>query len=145
MKLKFKTQAYQTTAVQAVIECFKGQPLASAEAISYRIDPGKEKSGMESLFPEAGFKNADLSLSDSNLLANIRAVQHGQNLPVSDELVKTKEGLPDWIARIEQVASKRREVEKTQARLAKEKHFNRKVEINATLRQLKSELEQLSR
>jgi hypothetical protein len=41
--------------------------------------------------------------------------------------------------------SKRREVEKTQARLAKEKQFNRKVEINATLRQLKSELEQLSR
>ena len=31
------------------------------------------------------------------------------------------------------------------ARLAKEKQFNRKVEINATVRQLKSELESLSR
>lgn len=58
---------------------------------------------------------------------------------------RPQEALPDCIARIEQAASKRREVEKTQARLAKEKQFNRKVEINATLRQLKSELEQLSR
>jgi len=56
---------------------------------------------------------------------------------------RPNEALPDWIARIEQAASKLREVEKTQARLAKEKQFNRKVEINATLRQLKSELEQL--
>ena len=43
MKLKFKTQAYQTAAVQAVVDCFKGQPPATAEAISYRIDPGKAK------------------------------------------------------------------------------------------------------
>lgn len=90
MKLKFKTQAYQTAAVQAVIECFKGQPLASAEAMSYRIDPGKAKSRMESLFSEAGFKNADLSLSHSTLLANIHDVQRAQNLPLSDTLVKTK-------------------------------------------------------
>ena len=36
MKLKFKTQAYQTAAVQAVVDCFKGQPPATTEAISYR-------------------------------------------------------------------------------------------------------------
>jgi hypothetical protein len=34
---------------------------------------------------------------------------------------------------------------KDRGTLAKEKQFNRKVEINATLRQLKTELEQLSR
>lgn len=58
---------------------------------------------------------------------------------------RPQEALPDLVLRVEQAASKRREVEKAQARLAKEKQFNRKVEINATLRQLKSELEQLSR
>lgn len=58
---------------------------------------------------------------------------------------RPQEALSDQIARIEQAASRRREVEKTRARPAKEKQFNRKVEINATLRQLKSELEQLSR
>ena len=90
MKLKFKTQAYQTAAVQAVIDCFKGQPPASAEAISYRIDPGKAKKGIEDLFAEGGFKNADLKLTDLAVLENITQVQHQQNLPQSSELVKTK-------------------------------------------------------
>lgn len=69
------------------------------------------------------------------------ALLHGvMPLPASPQ-----ESLPDWVKRVEQAESKRREVEKTQAKLAKEKQFNRKVEINATLRQLKYELEQLSR
>ncbi|MDR2365155.1 MAG: hypothetical protein LBD68_04770, partial [Zoogloeaceae bacterium] len=70
MKLKFKTQAYQTAAVEAVTDCFKGQPPASGEAVRYRVDPGKD-----SLFSEAGFKNADLALSDAALLRNIQEVQ----------------------------------------------------------------------
>ncbi|MBC3206489.1 DEAD/DEAH box helicase family protein [Pseudomonas sp. SWRI111] len=90
MKLKFKTQAYQTAAVQAVVDCFKGQPLVSAEAISYRIDPGKAKKGIEDLFAEGGFKNADLKLTDLAVLENITRVQHQQNLPQSTELVKTR-------------------------------------------------------
>ncbi|SJN14059.1 Type III restriction enzyme, res subunit:DEAD/DEAH box helicase, N-terminal [Halomonas citrativorans] len=90
MKLKFKTQAYQTAAVQAVVDCFKGQPPASSEAISYRIDPGKAKAKTDSLFSDAGFKNGDLVLSDTALLDNIQQVQRQQNLPVSDALAKTK-------------------------------------------------------
>lgn len=90
MKLKFKTQAYQTASVQAVVDCFKGQPPASAEATSYRIDPGKARQGVEDLFGGDGFKNADLALTESALIDNILAVQHGQNLPLSDALVKTK-------------------------------------------------------
>ena len=90
MKLKFKTQAYQTAAVQAVVDCFKGQPPASSEAISYRIDPGKAKAKTDSLFSDAGFKNADLVLPDTALLDNIQQVQRQQNLPVSDALAKTK-------------------------------------------------------
>lgn len=86
MKLKFKTQTYQTVAVQAVVDCFKGQPPASAEAISYRIDPGKAKKGVEDLFSESGFKNADLKLTDIALLENMTQVQHQQNLPLSNSL-----------------------------------------------------------
>jgi hypothetical protein len=55
-----------------------------------------------------------------------------------------REGLADLVARVELVASKQREVDKTASRLSKEKQFNRKVEINAALRQLQTELEQLS-
>ncbi|MBJ9698581.1 DEAD/DEAH box helicase family protein, partial [Burkholderia cenocepacia] len=90
MKLKFKTQAYQTAAVQAVVDCFRGQPAVSSDAISYRIDPGKAKTGMDSLFSDAGFKNADLTLSDAALLGNIQQVQCRQNLPISDALAKSK-------------------------------------------------------
>ncbi|WP_374267247.1 type III restriction-modification system endonuclease [Zoogloea sp.] len=86
MKLKFKTQAYQSAAVQAVVDCFKGQPPASAETITYRIDPGQAKKGTEDLFSDSGFKNADLALTDLALLDNIQQVQRGQNLPMSGAL-----------------------------------------------------------
>ena len=93
MKLKFKTQAYQTAAVQAVVDCFKGQPPATTEAISYRIDPGAVKKGStigSTADDGSGFKNADLKLTDISLFENIKQVQHQQNLPQSTELVKNK-------------------------------------------------------
>lgn len=93
MKLKFKTQTYQTVAVQSVVDCFKGQPPARPEAISYRIDPGKQAKGGiigTTLGSGDGFRNADLLLSDKQLLDNIQMVQRGQNLLMSDKLVKTK-------------------------------------------------------
>ncbi|HET9034079.1 MAG TPA: DEAD/DEAH box helicase family protein [Dokdonella sp.] len=93
MKLKFKTQAFQTAAVQAVVDCFKGQLPASPEAISYRIDPGKAQKGVDDLFTESGFRNADLFLTDAAVLDNIQQVQRGQNLPLSETLVKTKAAL----------------------------------------------------
>lgn len=56
---------------------------------------------------------------------------------------RPQESLTDLVARVELVTAKQREVEKAAGRLAKEKQFNRKVEINAHLRQLKNELEEL--
>ena len=91
MKLKFKHQPYQAAAVQAVIDVFAGQSPASAAAMSYRMDPGAAKKGTEDLFAVGGgFKNTDLTLSDTDLLGNIHQVQRAQNLPLSDALVKTK-------------------------------------------------------
>lgn len=90
MKLKFKTQAYQSAAVQALVDCFKGQPSSSAGAVTYRIDPGQSKKRVEDLFSESGFKNADLVLADLQLLDNIQQVQRSQNMPVDDALAKTK-------------------------------------------------------
>jgi len=93
MKLKFKNQAYQTAAVQAVVDCFAGQPPASPEAASYRIDPGKQARGQtigSTLGEDAGFKNADLLLPETVLLNNIQQVQRQQNLLLSDTLVQTK-------------------------------------------------------
>jgi hypothetical protein len=58
---------------------------------------------------------------------------------------RTQEPLRNLVARTEAVMTKAKEVAKTEASLAKEKQFNRKVEINSNLRQLRAELEQLSR
>lgn len=58
---------------------------------------------------------------------------------------RSQEPLASLVARFEQVQARQREVARTAARLEKERQFNRKVEINATLRKLKTELEQLSR
>ena len=55
-------------------------------------------------------------------------------------LSRQQESLADLVTRVEQVAAKQRDVDKTASKLAKEKQFNRKVEINALLRQLKNEL-----
>jgi len=59
--------------------------------------------------------------------------------------VRPQETLTELVARVEQVQAKQREVDKTAARLAKEKQFNRKVEINVQLRQLKNDYEALTR
>ena len=58
---------------------------------------------------------------------------------------RPQETLAELIARVEQTQAKQREVDKTSARLAKEKQFNRKVEINAQLRQLEAELDELKK
>lgn len=53
---------------------------------------------------------------------------------------RPQETLAELVARVEQAQAKQRELDKTTARLAKEKQFNRKVEINAELRKLRTEL-----
>ena len=94
MKLKFKVQPYQTSAVESVVDCFAGQ--VNTSGIAYRIDPGVNKKllaqgptlpGME--VELTGFKNADFQLTDAQILTNIHAVQRRQNLPLSDKLVSS--------------------------------------------------------
>lgn len=91
MKLKFKKQAYQTNAVEAVADCFAGQP--KREGLNYRVDPGRavDVGGQAvAALETVGFKNADLALTLGQMLENIHAVQRRQNLPLSAALVKTK-------------------------------------------------------
>ncbi|HAU0781036.1 TPA: DEAD/DEAH box helicase [Legionella pneumophila] len=84
MKLKFKHQVYQEEAVNAVIECFKGQK--RHEGILYRVDPGIQSNSQIGIFDESGFKNADLDIGEAQILKNIQAIQKKQNIPVSPSL-----------------------------------------------------------
>lgn len=93
MKLKFKKQNFQTDCVNAVADCFVGQP--KMEGVTYRIDPGKtgnksEQSQQILALTEAGFKNRELALTKEQLLENIQAVQLRQNLSQSTDLVSNK-------------------------------------------------------
>lgn len=95
MKLKFKVQPYQTSAVESVVDCFAGQ--VNTSGIAYRIDPGVSKrarmateAGQYSLSYDdseiTGFKNADIQLTDAQLITNIQTVQRRQNLLLSQSL-----------------------------------------------------------
>jgi type III restriction enzyme len=91
MKLKFKKQAYQTNAVEAVADCFAGQPKFTG--IEYRIDPGRADDARGQVMAALeidGFKNSDIALTPGQVLENIHAVQRRQNLPLSTALVTTK-------------------------------------------------------
>ena len=93
MKIKFKQQAYQTKAVEAVVNCFEGQP-PSAET-RYRIDPGKAQANSQGqsqadMIEDVGFKNAEIVLSEQQRLDNIQASQRLQNLPQSQSLYDFK-------------------------------------------------------
>ncbi len=86
MKLKFKKQLYQTHAVEAIVECFTGQPFSSG--FKYQIDPGRNAQShlSDGLLEQSGFRNEAIAISKEQLRENIRAVQRRQNLPVSDEV-----------------------------------------------------------
>lgn len=85
MKLQFKIQEYQTTAVDAVVDCFRAvhrQPFA--DGIKYKIDPGRTLGrkahtelghGVDEAAAQSGLRNTDLALSPAQLLENIHAVQ----------------------------------------------------------------------
>src|SRR4051812_17908901 len=86
MKLQFKIQAYQTAAVDSVVECFAGQP--RNDGVSYLIDPGKR--AQERLEEDAGLRNAQIALDGTQLLGNIQEAQRRQNLPPSTSIVPSK-------------------------------------------------------
>ena len=91
MKFKFKIQQYQTEAVDATVNVFAGQP--SKTNAQYRRDLGRRKSGTITFDEEyVGYRNADVELTDGQLLANIKQMQTNENIPQSASLSKP-EGL----------------------------------------------------
>lgn len=76
----------------------------------------------------------DLKILYSHLLA-----------PLMPFPARSREGLQDRVERMEKIRSAQSELHKCEACLRKEKQFNRKVAINAELRDWKHELDKLTR
>lgn len=99
MKFNFRIQDYQSRAVQAVVDCFRGQPYV--DGMKYRRDVGdrsrEDTSGQRKVdsydgnitdeLDETGFKNEDLHLDSRLLLENIKRVQQNNNLRLSECLI----------------------------------------------------------
>ncbi|GAB4266306.1 MAG: hypothetical protein Kow00111_18160 [Thermincola ferriacetica] len=91
MKLKFKHQQFQIDAVNAVVDCFAGQPNTVSK---YTLDRGNRPftAQMEiEVFTDrysdaVGFKNKELMITDQDVLANIQKVQKRNGLNVSEKL-----------------------------------------------------------
>lgn len=94
MKLQFKVQQYQTEAVDAVVDCFAGQP--KHDGVPFRVDPGRSRvTTAPTLFTtgsssDSGLRNAEIMLAAHQLLANVQAVQKTRGIALSKVLVDSK-------------------------------------------------------
>ena len=95
MKFTFKIQQYQTEAVEAVVNIFRGQGMHANAA--YLRDRGIENNPAnsqlslledEEVYADTGFKNENIQLTDEQLLMNIRKQQTVNNIKLSSALVK---------------------------------------------------------
>lgn len=82
MKLQFSHQAYQTRAVEAVVQVFDGQPLAKSD-----FSLAGQAASVE--YANDGSIGNALKLSDEALLANVQKVQQANGVAVSSALVKS--------------------------------------------------------
>jgi hypothetical protein len=87
LKLQFRKQAYQLAAVEAVVDCFAGQPKSAG--IEYRIDPRRSQQGQTPQLgmETSGFRNLEIAVPPQRILENVHAVQRRQNLIQSTTLV----------------------------------------------------------
>ena len=85
MKLKFKIQQFQTDAVNAVVDCFAGQP---NEQSLFTLDMGQLKSGpqMGISYEVTGFRNRPIELTPEEVFDNIKKVQARGGLKISPKL-----------------------------------------------------------
>lgn len=90
-----------------------------------------------------GWLSSDIARATMPLALNLGSLYEQVLKRVITVPARQLENIADLVARVEQVSAKKRDIEKTISKLAKEKQFNRKVEINASLRQLKTELDGL--
>ncbi len=94
MEFKFKTQQFQTDAVENIVRVFNGQP--KQDRVMFHRDMGvasknvasKKDDLFDAVNDVTGYSNGTLTLTDEQLLKNIRMVQQESNLKLSSELVK---------------------------------------------------------
>lgn len=99
MKLQFKEQDFQVNAVQAVVDCFEGQPLKTnrftLERSKELIKKAKQAAtGVQTIDfeieEEIGYRNAAIQLMETQMLKNIQEVQKNNDLHESQQIERPR-------------------------------------------------------
>jgi type III restriction enzyme len=101
MKLQFKQQQFQIDAVNAVVDCFKRQPLKTnrftLERSKELIRKTKESSaGVQRIEFEAdilediGYRNSQIQITEERILNNIQEIQKQNDLHESQQIERPK-------------------------------------------------------
>lgn len=97
MKLQFKEQQFQKDAVQAVVDCFEGQPLKTNRFTLERsgeiIRRAKQEAAgaptlefEKDIFEEIGYRNSPIQITEQHILENIRKIQSANEIPESQSI-----------------------------------------------------------
>ncbi|MDR3241989.1 MAG: DEAD/DEAH box helicase family protein [Lactobacillaceae bacterium] len=97
MKLQYKQQQFQLDAVNAVTQVFAGQP--KQNPFQYLMDTGANQ--QLEFMDAAGFKNADIALSESDVLNNIQSTQKDNGILTDNDLHKMAIGGRDTTTRLD--------------------------------------------
>ncbi len=99
MKLQFKEQDFQVSAVHAVVDCFEGQPLKTNR---FTLERSKElmrkakqaATGVQTIDfeieEEIGYRNAAIQLMETQVLKNIQEVQKENDLHESQQIERPR-------------------------------------------------------
>ncbi len=100
MKLQFKEQDFQLHAVKAIVDCFQGQSLKTNRFTLERSKQLVENARLVALGSrpqlaldieqEIGYRNSPLQISENQLLDNINAVQHANDIQQSTQTLAAK-------------------------------------------------------
>lgn len=99
MRLQFKEQDFQINAVQAVVDCFEGQPLKTnrftLERSKELIHKAKQAAtGVQTIDfeieEEIGYRNSAMQLMETQMLKNIQEVQKKNDLHESQQIERPR-------------------------------------------------------
>lgn len=94
---------------------------------------------------DTNWVSADIQRKPLPVVFDLETLYEQLLIPLMPFPVRSGEPLKAWVKRMEEIRSKKQEMQKCEHRLKKEKQFNRRVEINAELRDLRQELSTLTR
>ena len=110
-----------------------------------RPSEADKKKWVVSSYFETEWISKDSPKIDLPVALNLSGLHENILLSIINVPARKNEALEDLIHRYELIAMKERELAKLYSKLQKEKQFNRKVEINSSIRQLNDEIEELKK